>query len=172
MDIPVSKVAQDPEDRARTHFTGDADRGRGRFAPGRLHRRQGRGFAFGCGDQPEPEGADVFRVEDADARAKKKVIKMAVLAWDDGSEHTLEEVGQSFAVTRETAIRQDRSEGRCASCGHPVSFAQAARAFLEGPSRELPIERTEIRSQALEKKRPELSSRRFFFFFVYRGEVV
>jgi len=44
MDIPVSQGAQDPEDRAGADFAGDADRGRGRFTPRRLHRRQGRWF--------------------------------------------------------------------------------------------------------------------------------
>jgi len=44
---------------------------------------------------------------------EEKVIKMR-FGLDDGSEHTLEEVGQSFAVTRER-IRQIEAK-RCASC--------------------------------------------------------
>ena len=43
-----------------------------------------------------------------------RVIKMR-FGLEDGSEHTLEEVGQSFQVTRER-IRRSRRR-RCASCG-------------------------------------------------------
>ncbi len=59
--------AQDSEDRAGAHFSGNADRRRGRLSSRRLHRRQGRGFAVRCGHQFEFEGTDVFGAEDADA---------------------------------------------------------------------------------------------------------
>jgi RNA polymerase primary sigma factor len=52
---------------------------------------------------------------------------------DDGSEHTLEEVGQSFAVTRER-IRQIEAKA-LRKLRHP-SRSRKLRAFLEGPSRE------------------------------------
>ncbi|HEV8199282.1 MAG TPA: sigma factor-like helix-turn-helix DNA-binding protein, partial [Candidatus Polarisedimenticolia bacterium] len=47
----------------------------------------------------------------------------------DGSEHTLEEVGQSFAVTRER-IRQIESKA-LRKLRHP-SRSQRLRAFLDG----------------------------------------
>ena len=53
--------AQDSENRAGAHLAGDADRRGGRFASGRFHRGQGRGFAVRRGDQSEPEGADGHR---------------------------------------------------------------------------------------------------------------
>jgi RNA polymerase primary sigma factor len=54
---------------------------------------------------------------------EEKVIKMR-FGLDDGSEHTLEEVGQSFAVTRERL--PDRSQGP-AKIAPSVSLSQAAR---------------------------------------------
>jgi len=62
---------------------------------------------------------------------EEKVIKMR-FGLDDGSEHTLEEVGQSFAVTRE---RIGRSRRRRCAVAHP-SRSRKLRAFLEGPSRD------------------------------------
>ena len=61
-----------------------------------------------------------------------KVIKMR-FGLDDGSEHTLEEVGQSFAVTRER-IRQIEAKA-LRKLRHP-SRSRKLRAFLEGPSRD------------------------------------
>ncbi len=58
---------------------------------------------------------------------EEKVIKMR-FGLDDGSEHTLEEVGQSFAVTRER-IRQIESKA-LRKLRHP-SRSQRLRAFLE-----------------------------------------
>ena len=63
---------------------------------------------------------------------EEKVIKMR-FGLDDGSEHTLEEVGQSFAVTRER-IRQIE-EKALRKLRHP-SRSRKLRAFLEGPARE------------------------------------
>jgi len=149
--------AQDPEDRARTHFTGDADRGRGRFAPGRLHRRQGRGFAFGRGDQPEPEGADVFVLKTLTPR-EEKVIKMR-FGLDDGSEHTLEEVGQSFAVTRER-IRQIEAKA-LRKLRHP-SRSRKLRAFLEA-LRAITCRKKRTRKQTFGKKAPRICRGAFLF---------
>ncbi len=59
MDIPGGQGAQGAEDRAGAHLAGDADRRRGRLAPGRLHRGSPGGFAVGGGDQREPEGVHV-----------------------------------------------------------------------------------------------------------------
>ena len=63
---------------------------------------------------------------------EEKVIKMR-FGLDDGSEHTLEEVGQSFAVTRER-IRQIEAKA-LRKLRHP-SRSRNLRAFLEGPSRD------------------------------------
>ncbi|MBI4462284.1 MAG: RNA polymerase sigma factor RpoD [Acidobacteria bacterium] len=63
---------------------------------------------------------------------EEKVIKMR-FGLDDGSEHTLEEVGQSFTVTRER-IRQIEAKA-LRKLRHP-SRAKKLKAFLEGPVRE------------------------------------
>ena len=63
---------------------------------------------------------------------EEKVIKMR-FGLDDGSEHTLEEVGQSFAVTRER-IRQIEAKA-LRKLRHP-SRSRKLRAFLESMSRE------------------------------------
>ncbi len=62
---------------------------------------------------------------------EEKIIKMR-FGLDDGSEHTLEEVGQSFAVTRER-IRQIEAKA-LRKLRHP-SRSRKLRAFLERPSR-------------------------------------
>ena len=61
---------------------------------------------------------------------EEKVIKMR-FGLEDGSEHTLEEVGQSFAVTRER-IRQIEAKA-LRKLRHP-SRSRKLRAFLEGPT--------------------------------------
>ncbi len=63
---------------------------------------------------------------------EEKVIKMR-FGLDDGSEHTLEEVGQSFAVTRER-IRQIEAKA-LRKLRHP-SRSRKLRAFIEDTSRE------------------------------------
>ncbi len=63
---------------------------------------------------------------------EEKVIKMR-FGLDDGSEHTLEEVGQSFAVTRER-IRQIEAKA-LRKLRHP-SRSRKLRAFLEATVRE------------------------------------
>ena len=119
--------AQDFEDRAGAHFARDADRRRGRFASGRFHRGQGGGVAFGCGDQLNLKEQTSSVLKTLTPR-EEKVIKMR-FGLDDGSEHTLEEVGQSFAVTRER-IRQIEAKA-LRKLRHP-SRSRKLRAFLEG----------------------------------------
>jgi len=63
---------------------------------------------------------------------EEKVIKMR-FGLDDGSEHTLEEVGQSFAVTRER-IRQIEAKA-LRKLRHP-SRSRKLRAFLDATLRE------------------------------------
>src|SRR2546421_12221481 len=74
---------------------------------------------------------------------------------DDGSEHTLEEVGQSFAVTRER-IRQIEAKA-LRKLRHP-SRSRKLRAFLEGPSRDYLWREFADSKQRLRKRR-----RRFYF---------
>ena len=64
---PGQQGPQGPEDRAGADLAGDADRRRGRLAPGRLHRGPRRRVAGRGGDQPEPQGADRSGPQDADA---------------------------------------------------------------------------------------------------------
>ena len=63
---------------------------------------------------------------------EEKVIKMR-FGLDDGSEHTLEEVGQSFAVTRER-IRQIEAKA-LRKLRHP-SRSRKLREFLDASVRE------------------------------------
>ena len=63
-----------------------------------------------------------------DIMREERVIKMR-FGVGDGSEHTLEEVGQSFAVTRER-IRQIKAKA-LRKLRHP-SRSRKLRAFLEG----------------------------------------
>ena len=62
---------------------------------------------------------------------EERIIKMR-FGMDDGSEHTLEEVGRTFAVNRER-IRQIEAKA-LGKLRHP-SRSRKLRVFLEGPSR-------------------------------------
>ena len=68
---------------------------------------------------------------------EEKVIKMR-FGLEDGSEHTLEEVGQSFAVTRER-IRQIEAKA-LRKLRHPIALAQTPR--LHGRRPRLTVLRT------------------------------
>ena len=63
---------------------------------------------------------------------EEKVIKMRFGLGNSGSEHTLEEVGQHFAVTRER-IRQIEAKA-LRKLRHP-SRSRKLKAFLEGNQR-------------------------------------
>ena len=127
MDIPVSKVrkvlkiAQEPISLETP--IGEEER----FASWRLHRGPAGGLAVRRGHQPEPQGTDRSVLKTLTPR-EEKVIKMR-FGVGDGSEHTLEEVGQSFAVTRER-IRQIEAKA-LRKLRHP-SRSRKLRAFLEG----------------------------------------
>ncbi len=72
---------------------------------------------------------------------EEKVIKMR-FGVGDGSEHTLEEVGQNFAVTRER-IRQIEAKA-LRKLRHP-SRSRKLKAFLEGePARDVPGARCRV----------------------------
>ena len=64
--------AQGAEDRAGADLAGDADRRRGRLAPGRLYRRSPGGFAFRGGDQREPEGVHLAGAAHAHAARRAR----------------------------------------------------------------------------------------------------
>jgi Sigma-70, region 4 len=53
---------------------------------------------------------------------EERVIKMR-FGLEDGSEHTLEEVGQSFQITRERSVRSKRRLS--ASCATPAAAASS-----------------------------------------------
>ena len=60
---------------------------------------------------------------------EERVIKLR-FGLEDGGEHTLEEVGQSFQVTRER-IRQIEANEPCASCAIPQR-SRKLKAFVDG----------------------------------------
>ena len=63
--------AESFEDRAGADLPRNANRRRGRFASGRLHRRPRRGFTGRSGDQREPEGPDGTGPAHADSARRK-----------------------------------------------------------------------------------------------------
>ena len=129
MDMPVSKVrkvlkiAQEPIS-LETPIGEEEDSHLGDF----IEDRTG-GVAVGSGHQPQPAGADRAVLKTLTPR-EEKIIKMR-FGVGDGSEHTLEEVGQNFAVTRER-IRQIEAKA-LRKLRHP-SRSRKLRAFLEGRS--------------------------------------
>src|SRR5216110_2729538 len=85
----------------------------------------------------EPTSEEIAKRMDIPVSKVRKVLKIAQepislemrIGVGDGSEHTLEEVGQSFAVTRER-IRQIEAKA-LRKLRHP-SRSRKLRAFLEG----------------------------------------
>ncbi len=126
MDIPVSKVrkvlkiAQEPIS-LETPIGEEEDSHLGDFIEDTTRHLAVRGR-----DQPEPEGTDRQVLKTLTPR-EERVIKMR-FGVGDGSEHTLEEVGQSFAVTRER-IRQIEAKA-LRKLRHP-SRAKKLKPFLE-----------------------------------------
>ena len=124
---PGVEGPQGPEDRAGAHLARNADRRRGRFASWRLHRRP-------QVVSPAEAVINLNLKEQTESVLKtltpreERVIKMR-FGVGDGTEHTLEEVGQSFAVTRER-IRQIEAKA-LRKLRHP-SRSRKLRAFLEG----------------------------------------
>jgi RNA polymerase primary sigma factor len=86
-----------------------------------------RRVSVGCGHQPEPQGTDGQRPQDADAARGTR--HQDALWRGRRREHTLEEVGQSFAVTRER-IRQIEAKA-LRKLRHP-SRSRRLKPFLEG----------------------------------------
>ena len=112
--------AQGVQDHAGTDLAGDANRRGGGFPPQRLHQRQRRGLARRGHHQREPEGADRQVLRTLTPR-EEKIMKMR-FGLEDDSEHTLEEVGRAFALTRERIRRiEPKLYASCASLHAPAS---------------------------------------------------
>ncbi len=101
-------TAQDSEDCARANLARNAHRRRRRFASRRLHRRQGRGFAFRCGHQFEFEGTDFLGAEDADA-ARRKSHQDAF--WPGRRQRAYARRSRTVVCCHPRTNSPDRSEG-------------------------------------------------------------
>ena len=124
--------AQGDAHRAGADLARNAGRRRGRIAPGRFHHRPGTGSR-------RPKQVINLNLREQTAQVLKtltpreeKIIKMR-FGLEDGSEHTLEEVGQNFAVTRER-IRQIEAKA-LRKLRHP-SRSHRLRTFLQDGARE------------------------------------
>ncbi len=124
--MPLEKVRKVSEDRQGADQPRDADRRRGGFAPGRLHRGPERGAADRRRDPVEPArdddaGAGVAHA----ARGARARMRFGI---GMNTDHTLEEVGQQFSVTRER-IRQIEAKA-LRKLKHP-SRSRKLRSFLD-----------------------------------------
>ncbi len=117
----VLKIAQEPIS-LETPIGEEEDSHLGDF----IEDRAG-GLARRGRHQRQPEGADLAGAATLTPR-EESVIKMR-FGLEDGSEHTLEEVGQSFQVTRER-IRQIEAKA-LRKLRHP-SRSRKLKAFVEG----------------------------------------
>src|ERR1019366_5891603 len=117
--------AQGAEDRAGTDLARNADRRRGRFASGRLHRRPRRGFSGRGGHQREPEGPDRTGPAHADS-ARRKSYQDALRPRRRQRAHA----GRSRAVIRgdPRAYSPDRSQG-AAQAAASLALAEVARVY-------------------------------------------
>ena len=100
--------SESSEDRQGADFAGDADRGRGGFAPRRLHRGQGGGDPAGCGDPGELARGDHAGAVVADAARGTR----AAHAVRNRDEHRPHAGRGRAAVQRDSrAHPADRGEG-------------------------------------------------------------
>ena len=118
---------QDPEDRQGADLDGDADRRRRRLAPRRLHR----GHSDDRADRRRrctPACATSCKdVLDTLTPREAKVLRMR-FGIEMNTDHTLEEVGKQFDVTRER-IRQIEAKA-LRKLRHP-SRSEKLRSFLD-----------------------------------------
>jgi RNA polymerase primary sigma factor len=123
---------QDHEDLQGADLDGNPDRRRRRLPSGRLHRRPGHAGTGRCGDVREPA-----RRHQGSARLltprEAKVLRMR-FGIEMNTDHTLEEVGKQFDVTRER-IRQIEAKA-LRKLRHP-SRSEKLRSFLEAFSARL-----------------------------------
>ena len=127
MELPARQGPQGPEDRQGADLARDPDRRGGGLAPRRLHRGQERG-------QPGPRWSININLADQTRRVlatltprEEKVLRMR-FGIGETSDHTLEEVGQDFSVTRER-IRQIEAKA-LRKLRHP-SRSKRLKAFVE-----------------------------------------
>ena len=113
--------------RAGADFARDPGGRRRRIALGRFHHRPPRGVALRGGDQFKSCASRPPKCSKTLSPREEKIVKMR-FGLQDGSEHTLEEVGQHFAVTRER-IRQIEAKA-LRKLRHP-SRSHRLRNFLE-----------------------------------------
>ena len=118
---------QGDEDRQGADQPRNADRRRGRFAPRRLHRGQERGHPGRCRDPGEPQGNRHPRARVSLTPREERVLRMR-FGIGMNTDHTLEEVGQQFSVTRER-IRQIEAKA-LRKLKHP-SRSRKMRSFLD-----------------------------------------
>ena len=125
LSMPLEKVRKVMKI-ARSRSPRNANRRRGRFAFGRLHRGQERGHSGGRGDPGEFEGNGHPCPGQPDPR-EERVLRMR-FGIGMNTDHTLEEVGQQFSVTRER-IRQIEAKA-LRKLKHP-SRSRKMRSFLD-----------------------------------------
>jgi len=122
----AGESAQSPEDRERADQPRNPDRRRGRFPPRRLHRGQERGHPARCRD-PGQSARSHTRVLASLTPREERVLRMR-FGIGMNTDHTLEEVGQQFNVTRER-IRQIEAKA-LRKLKHP-SRSRKLRSFLD-----------------------------------------
>ncbi len=131
---PRREGPQGSQDRLQgAHLARNPHRRRGRLAPRRLHRRH-RDGPFSPADAVISVNLEVeytSQVLRTLTPREERVIKMR-FGLEDGSEHTLEEVGQSFQVTRER-IRQIEAKA-LRKLRHP-SRSRKLKAFCRSASK-------------------------------------
>ena len=118
---------QDPEDRQGADLDGDADRRRRRFAPRRLHRGHSRRSRRRRRASTRSCATCAKDVLDTLTPREAKVLRMR-FGIEMNTDHTLEEVGKQFDVTRER-IRQIEAKA-LRKLRHP-SRSEKLRSFLE-----------------------------------------
>jgi RNA polymerase primary sigma factor len=124
--MPLGEGAQGPQDRQGAAVAGDARRRRRGFTPRRFHRGQERDPADRCGD-PVQLRETTTRVLASLTPREERVLRMR-FGIGMNTDHTLEEVGQQFSVTRER-IRQIEAKA-LRKLKHP-SRSRKLRSFLD-----------------------------------------
>ena len=125
--MPLEKVRKVLEDRQGADLARDADRRRGGFTPRRLHRGPQRGAARSRRRSQSNLRETTTRVLASLTPREERVLRMR-FGIGMNTDHTLEEVGQQFSVTRER-IRQIEAKA-LRKLKHP-SRSRKLRSFLD-----------------------------------------